>query len=146
MSFERMLDKEHVPTWEEISNYLGREALKAWNDIVSFIDTNYNHMPETVFGGKKYGWEIRYRRSGKSLCTLHPEKGAFTILIVLGKKETEQALASLNEFSPDIANLISSAKQYHDGRWLWIRVLNKDNLDDIKGLLKIKKKPPKKKE
>ena len=146
MSFERMLDKEHMPTVEEISKYLGYEALEAWNDIVSFIEANYNFTPETTFGGKKYGWAIRYRRSGKSLCTLHPEKGAFTILIVLGRKEAEQALASLNEFSPDIANLISSAKQYHDGRWLWIRVLNKDSLDDIKGLLKIKKKPAKKKE
>jgi len=146
MSFERMLDKEHAPTKEDIIDYLGKDAEEAWNDIVSFLQDNYNFDPETVFGGKKYGWEVRYRRSGKSLCTLHPEKGAFTVLIVLGKKEVEQALDRLNEFSPYVSNIITGAKQYHDGRWLWLRVLNKRSTDDIKRLLQIKKKPQKKKE
>jgi hypothetical protein len=145
MSFERMLDKEHPPTEKDITDYLGRDAAEAWNDIVSFLDDSYNFTPETVFGGKKYGWGIRYRRSGKSFCTLHPEKGAFTVLIVLGGKETEQTLADLPNFSPGVANLISSAKQYHDGRWLWLRVLNKDDTVDIKRLLQIKKKPQPKK-
>jgi hypothetical protein len=146
MSFERMLDKEHTPTEKDITDYLGQDAAEAWNDIVAFLGDNYNFTPETVFGGKKYGWAVRYRRSGKSLCTLHPEKGAFTVLIVLGGKETEQTLADLPNFSPDVANLISGAKQYHDGRWLWLRVLNKDDTTDIKRLLQIKKKPQKKKE
>lgn len=144
MSFERMLDKEHTPTREDIFNYLGKDAVEAWNEITSFLADKYNFEPETVFGGKKYGWEVRYRRSGKTLCALHPEKGAFTILIVLGRKEVEHALAELNEFSPDISAIITGAKQYHDGRWLWIRILNKDNNEDIKRLLQIKKKPQKK--
>ena len=146
MSYERMLDKEYEPTEDEVFAYLGREAVEAWQDVTAFIDANYNFTRETTFGGRKYGWAIRYRRSGKSLCTLHPERGAFTILIVLGKKEVEQAVDRLDEFGPDIASLVTGARQYHDGRWLWIRVLNKDNLDDVKRLLLIKKKPQKKKE
>ena len=144
MSFERMLDKEHPPTAKDITDYLGKDASEAWNDITAFLAENYNFTPETVFGGKKYGWGVRYRRSGRSLCTLCPEKGAFTVLIVLGGKETEQTLAALSDFSPDVADVISGAKQYHDGRWLWLRVLNRDNTADIKRLLQIKKKPQKK--
>ncbi len=144
MSFERMLDKERLPTGKDIIDYLGRDAAQAWGDIVSFIEDNYNFTPEAVFGGKKYGWAVRYRRSGKSLCTLHPEKGAFTVLIVLGGRETEQTLSDLANFSPGVAELISSARQYHDGRWLWLRVLSKDDTADIKRLLQIKKKPQKK--
>lgn len=146
MSFERMLDKEHLPTGKDIADYLGRDAAEAWNDLIAFLEDNYNFAPETVFGGRKYGWAVRYRRSGKSLCTLHPERGAFTVLIVLGGKETEQALAALLEFSPGVAKVISSAKQYHDGRWLWLRVFNRDDTTDIKRLLQIKKKPQRKKD
>jgi len=51
MSFERMLDKEHVPKREDIIDYLGKDATEAWNDIVSFLQDNYNFEPETVFGG-----------------------------------------------------------------------------------------------
>ncbi len=144
MSFERMLDKENPPTAKDIADYLGKDAAETWNDITTFLAENYNFTPETVFGGKKYGWAVRYRRSGKSLCTLHPEKGAFTTLVVLGEKETEQTLAALSDFSPNVADTINSAKQYHDGRWLWLRILNKADTADIKRLLQIKKKPQKK--
>jgi hypothetical protein len=143
MSFERMLDKEHPPTGRDIADYLGRDAAEAWDDVTAFLTENYDFTPETVFGGRKYGWGVRYRRSGKSLCTLHPEKGAFTVLIVLGGKETEQALEALTDFSPGVAATISGAKQYHDGRWLWLRVLEKNDTADIKRLLQIKKKPRK---
>ena len=146
MSFERMVDKEHKPTAKDIADYLGRDAAEAWQDITAFLEDNYDFVPETVFGGKKYGWGIRYRRSGRSLCTLHPEKGAFTMLIVLGGKETGQALADLASFSPGVASVISGTKQYHDGCWLWLRVLNRGDTADIKRLLQIKKKPRKKKE
>ncbi len=144
MSFERMLDKEKTPTRQDIVAYLGKDAAAAWDDITTFLTENYNFTPETVFGGKKYGWAVRYRRSGRSFCTLHPEKGAFTVLVVLGGKETEQALGALSDFSPNVADTISSAKQYHDGRWLWLRVLKKNDTADIKRLIQIKKKPQKK--
>jgi hypothetical protein len=140
MSYERMLDKENQPSQQAMVAYIG-EAAAAWDDITAFLAENYDFTPETVFGGKKYGWAIRYRRSGKTLCTLFPEKGAFTVLVVLGGKETELALANLSEFSPGVANVITSAHQYHDGRWLWPRVLKKDDSADIKRLLQIKKKP-----
>jgi hypothetical protein len=141
MSCERMPDKERQPTEKEIIDYLGKEAAEAWDGITSFLADNYNFAPETIFGGSKYGWAVRYRRSGKSLCTLHPEKGAFTVLVVLGKAEVEQALAELNNFTPRIAEIITSAKQYHDGRWLWIHVLDRNDTADIRRLLQIKKKP-----
>jgi hypothetical protein len=143
MSFERMLDKENPPTAKDIAGFLGKDAAEAWDDVTTFLAENYDFSPEAVFGGKKYGWAVRYRRSGKSLCTLHPEKGAFTVLVVLGGKETEQTLAALTEFSPSVADNISNAKQYHDGRWLWLRVLKKSDTADIKRLLQIKKKPRK---
>jgi hypothetical protein len=145
MSYERMLDKEKQPTAKAIADYLGQDAAAAWDDTTAFLAENYDFSPETVFGGQKYGWAVRYRRSGKSLCTLHPEKGAFTVLIVLGGRETEKALEALSSFSPSVAETISGAHQYHDGRWLWLRVVKKNNTADIKRLLQIKKKPRPKK-
>jgi len=144
MNLERMLDKEHKPAEPDIIDYLGTDAAVAWNDVVTFLAENYNFEPETIFGGQKYGWAVRYRRSGKTLCTLYPENGAFTILIVLGKQEVEEALARLNEFKPGVSDTISNARQYHDGRWLWLRILDRNDTDDVKRLVQIKKKPQKK--
>jgi hypothetical protein len=98
-------------------------------------------MPETIFGGAKYGLEIRYRRSGKTLCSLTPEKGAFAVLIVLGKEDSEKALSMQDELSRKIHRLIENTKQLHDGRRLWIRISTADDTNDVKKLLQIKRKP-----
>ncbi len=141
MEHQRMLDKEHKPSEKEIICYLGREAGEAWTDIVSFLETHYDFSPELDYGGTKYGWSIRYRKSGKSLCTLYPEEGAFTILIVLGKKDVERFQEHMNEFSKTFVELFKSAKEFHDGRWLWIRILDKSDTEDMRRLLSMKRKP-----
>lgn len=135
-----MLNKEHKPSEKDIFSYLGNNAQEAWANIVSFLRTDYDFLPELDFGGTKYGWSIRYRKNGKSLCTLFPEKGAFTMLIVLGKKEVEQFEEHRNQFSNDFIKLFKSAKQFHDGRWLWIRVFKKSDTADIKRLLTYEEK------
>lgn len=144
MQYQRMLDKEHKPSDKEIADYLGHKAGEAWAAIVSFLNTHYDFLPELDFGGTKYGWSIRYRRSGKSLCTLYPERGAFTILIVLGKKEVAQFEEHMNEFSVRFVELFKSARQFHDGRWVWIRILDKSDAEDVRRLLIVKRKPKKK--
>jgi len=142
--YQRLLDKKCIPTELEINDYIGEEALVPWNEIKSFLESNYDFQPELDYGGANYGWSIRYRRSGKSLCTLYPEKNAFTILIVLGRKEAEKALEVIDTFHEYIANFLTGTTQLHDGRWLWIRVTDDGITDDIKTLIQIKKKPKKK--
>lgn len=141
MHYQRMLDKEHEPSEGDIFSYLGNNAREAWVDIVSFLKTNYDFLPELDFGGAKYGWSIRYRRRGRSLCTLYPEKGSFAILIVLGKKEVIEFKEKTGDFSERFIALFNNARQFHDGRWLWIRVLEKSDAEDVKRLLIIKRKP-----
>jgi len=139
MIYERMLDKDHQPTETEILNTIKKAS--AWLDLTQYIEENYNYVPELVFYGRKYGWTIRYRRSGKTLCSLFPEKGAFTALVVLGKKEIERVLSMINEFDSDLRELIKSTEHLHDGSWLWVRVLNMEGSEGIKKLLSAKKKP-----
>jgi hypothetical protein len=142
MSYERMLDGEHQPTEPDILKTIGKKEV--WLDLKQYLEQNYDFVPELVFYGAKYGWTIRYRKSGKTLCSLFPEKGAFTVLLVLGKQETEKALSMLDEFSTRVGKLVNGAEQRRDGRWLWIRVLTSVDADDVKELLKVKRKPKRK--
>jgi hypothetical protein len=138
-----MINKVHKPTEEEIQAYIGKQASKAWQMIKWFIKDSYDIPPETIFYGKKYGWTVRYRKSGKTLCSLFPEKGAFTVLIVLGGKEAEKALTIRDELSARVDEILGATEQLHDGRWLWIRVSRDMDVDNIKKLLMIKKRPKK---
>jgi len=92
---------------------------------------------------KKHGWDVRYRKSGKTLVTLTPEKGAVRILMVLGREESAKALSMQNELGPKMYKLIENTNQLHDGRWLWIRLFQTKDAEDIEKLLPIKRKPKK---
>lgn len=141
--FRRITDKKHKPTEQEILGYIGERAKEAWLEVRQFIEDRYDLVPETIFYGTKYGWTIRYRKSGRTLCSLFPEKGGFTVLIVLGKKESEKALLLRSELSSKIRKLFEDTEQLHDGRWLWIRLLTTSDTHDVKKLLQLKRKPKK---
>lgn len=138
MSYERMLDKDHQPTDREILKTIGDTV--PWLRLKQYIESSYYFAPELINYGK-HGWTIRYRKSGKTLCSLFPEKGAFTALVVLGKKEAEKALSMMNQFNANVRKLLDDAEQLHDGRWLWIRVRRQSDINSIIELLKLKRKP-----
>jgi len=138
MSYERILYKDHQPTDREILKTLGDTA--PWLELKQYLESSYDSAPELVDYGK-HGWTIRYRKSGKTLCSLFPEKGAFTALVVLGKKEAEKAMSMMDQFNASVRKLLDDAEQLHDGRWLWIRVRKQSDINSIKELLKLKRKP-----
>ena len=139
MGYERMINEDHEPEEEEITAFVGDADL--WLNLKQYLEQRYDFLPETIFYGKKYCWTIRYRKGGKTLCSLFPECGAFTVLVVLGRKEGEKAAQILDELSPATRKLIGSVRQLHDGKWLWIRVFEAAQVEDVKRLLATKKKP-----
>jgi 2'-5' RNA ligase len=57
----------------------------------------------------------------------------------LGKKQVEEA-PRLN-LSKNVGITFENARQFHDGRWLYIKVETEQDIDDIKKLLRAKVKP-----
>jgi hypothetical protein len=141
MNFERYVDKSICPTEEEIRKNAGDPEL--WISLKNYLKTSYEIIPEYVFYGKNYGWTVRYRKNRKTLCSLFPEYGAFSVLIVLGKKEVEKAMVIADTFSGKVRDVLMNTEQLHDGRWLWIRPGSQAELNDIIEILKLKRKPKK---
>ena len=143
MRYERLLDKNNTPTNKEIIDTIG-VASNLWILLHEFISKNYDFIKELAFFSKNYGWTVRYRKSKKTLISCFPENGAFSALIVLGKKESEEVDQIRSELTENILSIFDTTEQLHDGRWLWIRITNKDDLDSLVKLIKIKRKPKKK--
>lgn len=138
---ERLLDEDTAPSVSVIRKSIGQKNVPAWNDLREYLKRAYDIEPELLFYGKKYGWTYRYRKSSKTLCALFPEKEAFTVLITLGRKELEKLNPDLPKLSRKMQDLISNTHLLHDGKWLWIRVPNVGKVEDIKTILKVKRRP-----
>jgi hypothetical protein len=124
---------------QALTQGLGK-ARTAWKEINEYLLKCYDFEP-VLFTGKTDVKVIRFRKSGKTLVTLTPQKGSFFVLVVLGKKEVDKVKELKAELSASMWKRFMTTKQFHDGRWLWIEVKNMKQLKDIKVLLGVKRKP-----
>lgn len=138
MSIGAFVDNEHQPTIGRVRAALGSK-LSLWDDLTRFISDYYPIPGEWTFGGKNYGWNLWYRKSGKTLVTLYPQEEGLVAQIVLGKDQVEQALDL--KLGKHVGTVLRETPQLHDGRWLFIEVKSKKDVQDIQQLLQIKRKP-----
>ncbi len=141
MAIGYFLDKTVEPSQEEIDAALGASA-SHWHALLDFIETSFAIPGIFSCAGPKYGWNLWYKKGGKALVTLFPQKDYFIAQVVLGKEQVEKALAL--ELGEKVGRLLRETPQFHDGRWLFIPVSDEVDLKDVEMLLLLKRKPIKK--
>ena len=83
LNFE-MFDKEIQPTESELRDFVGTELFM---DLHSHICDRYKVKPKMAYSNCAMdnniwrGWNIKYQKSGKSLCTIYPQQGYFLVLV-----------------------------------------------------------------
>ena len=138
----RMIEPAQPPVDQEVAAWIGETAYAYWQAVVRFIERNYPDVfkPEWLFGGRKHGWSMRYKKS-RSFCTLIPEKDRFALLIVLGAEERAKVEDLRDELSEITRTAYDEAATYHDGKWLLLAIDSDQALEDAMRLLAIKRKP-----
>lgn len=133
-------DPKHQPTLEEIQSALG-SCFPLWERLTIFIEKSYRiEGTWSTWGPAKSGWNLRYRRNGKSLTALHPQQERILAQIVLGKAQAERALQL--ELGEKISRMLQEAPQLRDGRWLFIPVTSESDAKYVEKLLLAKMRPP----
>lgn len=140
----RMFNEMIVPSEMDMTKFIeSQEVITLWELLNKYIAGNYSLDKSIKYGGKNYGWFLQYKKGKRTIISIHPERKAFTILFTFGKKEVEEYEKRRKEISEMTNNLIDSTKQYHDGKWIWLKVTKKVDIDDALALLDIKRKPKK---
>ena len=78
----------------------------------------------------KYGWSCKIKDKKRSIIYQLPRKSYFLVAFDFGVKATSAGLASHPEGG--IKNTSETAKVYAEGRYVWIEIGNRENLEDIK--------------
>lgn len=112
------------------------EALKC-----RFIADNYRIQQDLGSYGKNYGWALRFRKGGKALLSLYPGKEDFTIQTILGEAQVEEVMGLA--LGQNVRKAIEDAHPYPEGRWLFIKVASKHDLEHVKQLITVKVPLPK---
>ena len=138
--WDLLYDGTTKPLWEDISTYINDPL---WEELNDYLKEVYVVKPELSYSvcAAQRGWNVKYKKGGRALCTLYPEKGSFIALVVVGSREEMTVEMMLPVFSDDVRKLYENTRSMAMGRWLMIRVANRKILDDVKKLINIRVKP-----
>jgi len=126
------VDGKHKPTIKEISSALSGKA-PLWDGLVDFLVKEHGVRGELAYGGAKYGWFLGFRKGGRPLADLYPGMNNFTVQVVLGRVATQAALSV--RFGKHVQEVFDNARQLYDGRWLFVPVRSRRDLEDVKVLI-----------
>jgi hypothetical protein len=60
--------------------------------LTQFIDEKYRVKRDFAYYWKNYGWALRFRSGGRALAAFYPGTGSFTVQIIIGQAQLEEAL------------------------------------------------------
>jgi len=139
MEWSKLYPKCDMPALEDVGQFVNNDL---WEKLNSFLQDTSRNQPRLSYSqcSMQPGWNVKYQKRGKSLCTLYPMEGSFIALVVIGSKELHEAELILPSLSGSTQDLYQRTAFSAGGRWLMINVTEPAILDDVMTLVKIRAK------
>lgn len=117
-----MLDlqnKQYRPTLEEIGQYVGNPLLM---QFCTELKTEYQCSEAIEYSAcsMEKGWNIKFKKAGRALCTVYLREGYFTAMVVVGRKEKERVDAILPDCTEELQEIYARTKEGNGQKWLMI--------------------------
>lgn len=132
-------DKTYCPSLDEIGKCIQNPVFE---QFCSEIMEKYKCNEKIEFSSCTWemGWNIKFKKAGKTLCTIYPRETYFTVMVVVGKNEKETVESILSELTTGLQDIYNQTKEGNGQRWLMIDLEDKDDLyDDIMRLIEIRR-------
>lgn len=133
-----------IPDENDMIALIGQSLYDVWQKLCAAIDEKYDMDRIWNSGGKAWTYEYKYRRGGKTLCSLYARENCMGFMIILGKDERAKFEAARNNYSELVQKTYDETKTYHDGKWLMFEPIDTSLFGDFVQILAIKRKPNRK--
>ncbi len=144
MQWNERYGKECEPSETQIREFVHTPL---WNDLADYLRQTYDIKPMFFYSccsmdnGFWKGWNVKYKKSGKALCTLYPKQGYFIALIAVGTKEKTEADLLIPSCDQYTLNLYRQTESGKTGKSLAIEVTSETILRDVKDLIALRAAP-----
>lgn len=112
-------DKRVRPTLEEIGEYVRNPV---FNRFCGEIRETHRCAEKIEYSACSLapGWNVKFKKAGKTLCTIYPHEQYFTAMVVVGQKEKAAAEALLPSCTPALREIYRETREGNGQRWLMI--------------------------
>jgi len=133
--YERMLNKQETPTFEDLITYCGAPGA-LWRSLDQSLqaDDKVSRLIRFPYG-KTYGWSAKYSVKSRHICDIFAENGAFTALFQVSNAAIEPIHEDL---SPYAKSIWADKTPCKGGGWIQYRVLGQEQLQDLEKIIHAK--------
>ncbi|HHV13498.1 MAG TPA: DUF3788 family protein [Clostridiales bacterium] len=126
------------PSMATISTYVNSPL---FGRLCKHVETEYQSKPVFDYSrcSMQSGWNIKYKKAGRTLCTLYPMEGYFIALIVISDRERAEAEWILPFCTEYLQQLYHGTKTGMGQKWLMINVTDEVVLEDVKQFIAIRR-------
>ena len=142
MLWSEIFDREHEPSETQIKEYINTQLHE---DLDGYLRQTYKVKPKLAYsncnmdGGLWKGWNVKYKKGGKSLCTLYPKQGYLHLLLPVAAREMAEAellIPTCTEYTQELFKRSGT----NDSKSLGFEVRDETVLHDVMGLIDIRAK------
>lgn len=128
----------HKPSMATISAYVNNPLFES---LCGYVETEYQSKPVFDYSrcSMQFGWNVKFKKAGRTLCTLYPMEGYFIALIVIGDREKADAERMLPFFTEYLQQVYRETKTGMGQKWLMINVTNDAVLEDVKQCIALRR-------
>jgi AraC family transcriptional regulator len=136
-----LYNADNLPTDNQVNEFVGAQI---WIELGNYLQQTLKVKMKLTYSncsmndGIWKGWNVKYTKGGKALCTLYPKRGYFLSLVPIGLKEMDEAEAIVSTCSEYTQSLFARTPIGHTGKSLAFEVRNETILEDLKKLVSIR--------
>jgi len=138
-----MIDKLnplYTPSKQELADYVATEQRPLFNELCDFAEIKLKAKPQIDYSKCTAipGWNLKYKKSSKSVFTLYPFEDKFIAMITMNFDSLEIFNVIKSDFSTKMQSFIEKTSFFNGTKWLLIDVKDKNDLNEVIMLLNIK--------
>ena len=140
-SMELWIPVAENPAGKQMRTFSQQVNSPLFESLCSYLEETYQCKPVVEFSkcSMQYGWNIKYKKGGRSLCTLYPQDGSFLALVVIGQREAGEAELLLPFLTEYVQQVFAQTKTGIGQKWLMIEVTSTAVLEDVKQLIALRR-------
>lgn len=135
-----IMDRTHQPSMTEITASISAPARGRWLHMNAFLAETFQSAPQVEYSvcAGQPGWNVKYKKGSKALCTLYPQQDDFIALVVLGQAQREVFELTREDYSGYTTALYDQCRLFNGTKWLMVRVSEEAVFEDVKRLVLLK--------
>lgn len=110
-------NKSCQPSAAQLDAFVG---VPLFGELCRYMASEYQVLYKIEYSGDKLllGWNLKFKKAGRTLCTVYPRPGHFFMLLVVGQKEKERVEALLPTLCEEFRSIYRNTREGMGQRWL----------------------------